>query len=84
MIVKWHAPRADKVSKIVLKFVQEDLDKLCKKSYWGISRFLYEFFYDWNNPLQQDTINRYSHAAVEEYTFIRIFWLKFVGNLAIF
>ena len=30
----WQAPRADKVSKIFLKVVQEDFGNTCKKSHW--------------------------------------------------
>ena len=34
IMVTWQAPRAVKISKIVLKGVLEDFDPLCKKSYW--------------------------------------------------
>ena len=34
MMVMWQTPRADKVSKIVLKVPQEDFSNTNKKSYW--------------------------------------------------
>ena len=41
IIVVWQVPRADEVSKIVLKDVQEDFDKTYNKSYWS---FFHDFF----------------------------------------
>ena len=33
IMVTWQTPKADKVSKIILKVVQEDFDNICKKWY---------------------------------------------------
>ena len=44
-MVTGQAPRAGKVSEIVSKVVQENLDNTCKKSYWLHLPFFHEFFY---------------------------------------
>ena len=44
-MVTTQAPRADKVSKIVLKVIQEDFGNTCKKSYWLHLPFFHELSY---------------------------------------
>ena len=44
IMVTWQAPRADKVSRIVLKVVQEDFGNTCKKLYWLHSPFFSRIF----------------------------------------
>ena len=52
IMVTRQALRADRVSKIVVKVVQEDFDKTCEKSYW--LSFFHECFHDlstgWYQP----------------------------------
>ena len=44
-MVTWLAPRADKVSKIVLKVSQEDFGNTSKEPYWLHLPFFHEFFF---------------------------------------
>ena len=55
-MVTRQAPRADNVSKIVLKVVKENFDNICKTLCWLHFHFFHEFFYQGVPPL--DAINR--------------------------
>ena len=43
IMVTWQVLRADKVSKIILKVVQEDFDIICKEFYWFLLLFSSRF-----------------------------------------
>ena len=44
--VMWQAPRASKVSEIVIKIIKEDFDNTFKESIDCIRCFFHDFFYD--------------------------------------
>ena len=45
ILVTWQAPRADKVTKIVLKVARDDFGHTSKKSYWLHLPFLFTIFF---------------------------------------